>query len=844
MGRFEANLRERTEVEQQQSQRLPTVARLFMATIGTVGLAATVLSFVGWTPELPARFVIYIILGLACSGMNVLLPGVRGTLAVSDVFMMLGVLELKIPEAVVLAILVAAAQSFWDARHRRTNVKAERLFFNTMCLALAVLAACHVYQQPWFSDVSGGGFLRLFLAGVAYFVVTSALVSTTIALASGQGALSVWKGIFDWSFAFCLVGVSLAGIVHTATERLGWTFSLALLPPLYLIYRSVRLYFGKMEQDKAHAEGMASLHLRTIEALATAIEAKDECTGDHLRRVQVYSLELAKHLGLSSDEVNALQAASILHDIGKLAVPDYIISKPGKLTPDEFEKMKVHTVVGAEILEQVAFPYPVAPIVRSHHEKWDGSGYPDGLKAESIPIGARILSAVDCLDALASDRQYRRALPLDEAMDYVAGLSARSFDPQVVDILKANYREFERLAQSTPLRNHKLSKDLIVVRGDAPDAGFEKSASSPATAGAAAAAATGGDASGDRAQVPADSIASARQTMRTIVDLSMDLSKSLHTDDVLSMLGERLKQLVPYDCLAIYVRERSILKARYTTGLNSQTFASLEIPVGQGLSGWVVENGKAIINGNPAVEPGYVEAAGQATALNSALAIPLGDGVEQFSGVLTLYRTEKDAYSADHLRVLLAIKGDIARAVQGALRSHKTETGTVADPLTGLPTKTALLAYLQDGFTAQRKPVTVLLCDIDEFRRVNDLFGRPKGDELLKLVSDILRTNSRNVDYVARVGADEFVLLLAAARAEDLAGKIEALNGLVSNACRGLCGEESSGLTIGVACFPENGADAESLMAFAEQALARAKEARRASRNVMLQLEHSIRRPA
>ena len=145
--------------------------------------------------------------------------------------------------------------------------------------------------------------------------------------------------------------------------------------------------------------------------------------------------------------------------------------------------MKVHTVVGAEILEQVAFPYPVAPIVRSHHEKWDGSGYPDGLKAEDIPIGARILSAVDCLDALASDRQYRRALPLDEAMDYVAGLSARSFDPQVVEILKANYREFERLAQSTPLRNHKLSKDLIVSRGDAPDAGFEKSASAAAASG-------------------------------------------------------------------------------------------------------------------------------------------------------------------------------------------------------------------------------------------------------------------------------------------------------------------------------------------------------------------------
>ncbi len=581
----------------------------------------------------------------------------------------------------------------------------------------------------------------------AYFVANHVPLAIVIALTEGQSIVAVVRSFCDWLFFFYLVGVSVAEIVHRAIARLGWTFTLALLPPLYLVYRSIRLYFGKMEQERAHAESMASLHLRTIEALATAIEAKDECTGDHLRRVQVYSLELAKHLGLSSDEVYALQAASILHDIGKLAVPDYIISKPGKLTPDEFEKMKVHTVVGAEILEQVAFPYPVAPIVRSHHEKWDGSGYPDGLKAQDIPIGARILSAVDCLDALASDRQYRRALPLDEAMEYVAGLSARSFDPQVVDILKTNYREFERLAQATPLRNHRLSKDLIVSRGEAPDAGYEKSASG---------------AGGASEATHADSIATARQEMRVIVDLALDLSKSLRMEDVLSILAARLKQLVPYDCLALYIREKSVLKARYTSGLTSQIFASLQIPMGQGLSGWVVENGKAIINGNPAVEPGYAAVAGQLDALNSALSIPLGDGVGQMSGALTLYRTEKDAYSVEHLRVLLAIKGDIARAVDGASRFQDARLGTGADELTGLPNKAALLAYLQDEFAAQHKPVTVLLCDIDEFRRVNELFGRSTGDELLKLGSNILRNNSRSADYMARVGADEFVLLLAA----------------------------------------------------------------------------------
>src|SRR6202522_4856259 len=145
-----------------------------------------------------------------------------------------------------------------------------------------------------------------------------------------------------------------------------------------------------MEDEKKHAEEMAALHLRTIEALALAIEAKDHTTHDHLQRVQSYAVEVGKDLGLDESQLEALRAAAVLHDVGKLAVPEYIISKPGRLTPEEFEKMKTHTVVGAEIVERIRFPYPVAPIVRSHHEKWNGGGYPDGLSGEQIPVGARI----------------------------------------------------------------------------------------------------------------------------------------------------------------------------------------------------------------------------------------------------------------------------------------------------------------------------------------------------------------------------------------------------------------------------------------------------------------------
>ena len=245
----------------------------------------------------------------------------------------------------------------------------------------------------------------------------------------------------------------------------------------YVIYHFYRDYLQRLAGEKKHVEEMAGLHLRTIEALALAIEAKDHITHEHLRRVRVYALELGGRMGLSPVELQSLRAAALLHDIGKLAVPEHIISKPGKLTPEEFELMKIHPAVGAQILEQVQFPYPVAPIVLSHHEKWDGTGYPNGLKGEEIPIGARILSAVDALDALASDRQYRRAHPLDEAMKMVAAESGRTFDPAVILLLEGCYVELEYKAVREPHTSVRLKTDPAISSGGAPAAGFEEAES-------------------------------------------------------------------------------------------------------------------------------------------------------------------------------------------------------------------------------------------------------------------------------------------------------------------------------------------------------------------------------
>ena len=794
---------------------LPLSARVFVAVIGIAGLVAIILTLRNWTPAPALRFAIYLAIALASSGMKVAIPGVSGNISVNYVFTLLCILEFNVSETLLLALAAALSQTFL---HTKEAPRPAHFIFNVACISLTVLSAATVYHQPWFASTTEGSASRLTIAGIVYFLVNSLSVSAIIALSERRSVFKVWRGFFDWSFAYYLVGISLALMVHLSIQQLGWMFTLALLPLLYMIYRSYKIYLGKMEQEKSHAENMASLHLRTIEALALAIEAKDECTHDHLTRVQVYSLKTAEHLGLAPDEVMALQAAAILHDIGKLAVPDYIISKPGKLTPEEFEKMKVHTVVGATILEQVGFPYPVPPIVRSHHERWDGSGYPDGLKAEEIPIGARILGAVDCLDALATDRQYRRALPLDEAMEYVASLSGRSFDPRVVDILKRHYREFEAMARAAPRRETRLGKDIVITRGDAPAAGFQQDHSIP----------PGGVV--EEARTFTASVAAARQEIQAVLEAAHDVSAALRPEELLSLIAERLKQVVPFDCIAFYIRQGNILRPRYVSGEGSRIFASLEIPVGQGLSGWVVENKRPIVNGNPSVEPGYLNDPTRFSLLNSALALPLSGG-DQVSGVLTLYRTERDAFTRDDLRLLLAVIGRISRAIEVSIRFQKPHGG-LSDELTGLGNARSLYLRLQEelGRAAEdRHEFAVMVCDLDGFHYVNARFGEFAGNELLRRVAAILSENCRESDFVARMGGDEFAVLLTGARGDVLNAKIESLDRAVRRTARDLCGEDKVGFSVGLACCPEHGADAETLLSYAEEQMYRTKRIRSAS---------------
>jgi putative methionine-R-sulfoxide reductase with GAF domain len=309
--------------------------------------------------------------------------------------------------------------------------------------------------------------------------------------------------------------------------------------------------------------------------------------------------------------------------------------------------MKIHPVVGAELLEQVEFPYPVAPIVRGHHEKWDGSGYPDGLSGEDIPIGARILSTVDCLDALSSDRQYRRALPLEEALAIVQKESGKSFDPRIVDLLSRRCVELERMAKANvkvvEQKTH-LSTNVKVQRGAAPAAGFEASAETTVN---------------DLASIHR-SMEAAEAQLHRLERIGQQLNSCHSQSEIFSLMRDNLLREIPYDVLAVYQCQGESLIPVYLDGEAQRQFASLKIPMGMGLAGWVAENNKAIMNGNPSVEPGYLNDSSKFSTLGSALAVPL-DSPTGVTHVLSLYRHGRDAFRNHELNILLSIAAQMSR---------------------------------------------------------------------------------------------------------------------------------------------------------------------------------------
>jgi diguanylate cyclase (GGDEF)-like protein/putative nucleotidyltransferase with HDIG domain len=776
-------------------------AQLFIVVTAMLGAGLLISSFHSWHAVDYWRFSAYLVFAILASGLTVVLPGLNTSQSGNFLFTLLAILELSLPETMIMACVPTLVQCFWKMNR---PAKPIRLLFNVVCMM-----APATWLSWWTYQLSGrllghSAPLMTMTAACVFFLANTLPIAGIISLTEDRPFGRTWVDGYYWSFPYYLAGAGLVVVVHYVNRYIGWQTSLLVMPVVYWVYRSYRLYLGRLENEKDHVEDLASLHLRTIEALALAIEAKDHTTHDHLQRVRVYATEIAKELGLPEAETEALKAAALLHDIGKLAVPEHIISKPGRLTPEEFDKMKIHPIVGAEILARVKFPYPVVPIVRGHHEKWNGSGYPDGLAGENIPIGARILAVVDCLDALASDRQYRRALPLDEAMKYVADLAGKDYDPRIIEILRRRYVELEHMARTQqPSQHFTLGPTVTAETATAPSAGYEPKAEIPPAA------------------EPdfLSSIAAARQEGQMLFELTHDLGATLSLEDTLSVVSARLRKLVPYDTIAVWVCEQDVLKPRHVSGDDFRLFSSLEIPLGQGLSGWVAQNAKPLLNANPSLESAHLSNPIKSSSLRSALAVPL-EGLNGTIGAMTLYRTEANAFEPDHLRILLAISSKVALSIENAMKFQQVQCTATTDYLTGLPNARSLFLHLDREIARCTRTgigLAVMVCDLDKFKEINDLHGHLEGNKALRLFAAALQENCREYDYVARMGGDEFVVVVPGLSAEVVAAKAERINEMAKLAGLQISSDSRLSASIGTAFFPEDGANVEQILAEADR---------------------------
>ncbi len=546
----------------------------------------------------------------------------------------------------------------------------------------------------------------------------------------------------------------------------------------------------------------SDVNLATIEALALAIDAKDKTTSSHIRRVQRFAAALAERMGMDSDDVLGVTTAALLHDIGKLAVPEHILSKPGPLTDEEFQKIHIHPQVGFEIIEHVPFPYPVAQLVLCHHERWDGKGYPLGLRGDDIPLGARILAVADYFDSMTRDRPYHKGVSRELAVAMLRQEAGRALDPRLV-------QAFLELLPGLPDEQDPPSVPVPVV---APTCGRRLFESGEQSAFA--------------------NIARAHQEIYALYDMAQALGSSLGVADTMSLLAAKLSALVPFSACALFVREDDeTLRCRFATGVDADHLRRVSVPVGSGLAGWVTRNRRPLVNARPAADFETADLAPAPPSLRAALVCPLICAGEVI-GTLSVYHTDPDFYREEHRRLLERISEQAAAAISNSIVFEKTREASLSDPLTGLPNTRFMFNYLgRELSRAQRlrTQVSILVLDLDRFKDINDTYGHHAGDRALREVARVLREGIRPYDICVRYAGDEFIVVLDDCGFEEAEAKRAELQQAVDSLVLQLDGGQTIRLSvsIGAAVFPQDGETYEALLATADGRMYRDKRGRR-----------------
>ena len=597
---------------------------VFVLAMVVAGAAALVQATASIRTPVDPRILVVAAFTLASGRFKIKMPGHPAVVSVSEVFVFASVLLFGPAPATI----TAAVDGLW-ASLTQNKRRLHRTLFNVAEPVVSTWIAGRVFFALAQGVPAGGVAAVLPAVGMsaAYFILNSGLTALAVAIENGGSAFSIWRqhalylGINDYAAA------SLAMLIVRTPMGVDLGVIGLVIPLLVLSYVAYKTAANRLEDADKHLHEVERLYKATVETLAIAVDAKDQVTHGHIRRVQRYTLELARALNVTGDtELKALEAASLLHDIGKLVAPDYVLNKPGALSPGEFNRIMQHASKGADILSAVEFPYPVVPIVRHHHEQWDGRGYPDGLAGRDIPLGARILTVVDCFDALTSDRPYRRKLADSAAIDILRKRSGSMYDPDCVDAFIAMVPTLRRqdavieAAGVAPLPVQPPAPRLPVRPG-------ESTIAPPA---------------------PASSLDNA------LFDL------------VGPRFSESLARVLPGTEFCLFVPDASgdELFPVWASKALCPDVLSLRLPIGAGVSGWVAANRHTIVNSPADLDLGELAARVGLRACVSTVAFALS----QLACILTVYSPAAEGLSSRDVRLV----GALAQEIGLEISKHET----------------------------------------------------------------------------------------------------------------------------------------------------------------------------
>jgi diguanylate cyclase (GGDEF)-like protein len=756
---------------------MPPVARAYVAAVVIGGAACLIVAALHLRLEHTLLFLTLLALAVGTSSAKIELPLGRSqsNLSLSHAVNFWTLFALGPADAVCIAAISAWAQCTLRAGGRNPL---HRTVFSIASLTLTVAVAG--LPLIWFGGATDN--LTAMMRGAAtaaplYFFANSFLVAGAIAFSTRQPLPTVWHQNFLWSAPSYFVGAALAALATAAWSRgwFGWLLLLAL--PLYLVFRSYHTVVARLRKEQDDTRRAMEVQLATIEALALAIEAKAGCTPEHIRSIQFYAAMIAEAAGLSDEEIQAVRTAALLHDVGNMAVPEHILSKPAALTPEEFERVKIHPRVGAEILRNVPFGGPVSDLVLCHHERWDGLGYPSGLSGDSIPVGARILAIADCYSTLQSDRPYRASRTEAEALTVVREYSGTAYDPALVDLLAA-----------------RLQVNATVVDTDPEPVNDE---------------------------IALQDIAGAHREEQTLYEIAQALGSSLGVAEAMALIQDKVSRLVPFVTCALFLGDEDQGYAcRYAHG-----------PGTEALFKSAPRSWSELSLRLPACADGR---AGHGEDLTSVLSCPLRfDG--RLIGGLVIYHMIPGCFTDEHRRVLGRVSEQAAAVIYNSTRFEQTQHESHTDPLTGLPNRRSLDRQFEAGLAHAarvRTSFSVVVLDLDRLKEINDTYGHEAGDRAIRAVGNVLRSTVRQTDLCARFAGDEFVVILWDCTPENEARRVmDIQNAVAAHPFEPRTGVRMAlSISAGPARYPDDGASFEELLAAADERMYRDKAGRR-SRN-------------